>query len=759
MSAALRELRRSPARILTSVLALALAIGAIGVLAIPAVSSSSLRAAGERDQIPQITIDTTDTAALDVDAFAAGFEIRDDVAAIDPQVLTAAEVPGAGVVDVLGVDFGTQRVDLVRVEEGRLPSAPGEILASERLASAGDVQVGDSIPLEAVAVDAVAVDAGAVDAGAVGEGVLTVVGIGESSFWTADPIAFVDLEDAAALAGVDGVNRLVVSSPLTDETVLRELAADIRGDLAASNVQVTTLPEVIPSGTHPIEEDIAQVSTMIGLLGIVAGLVALVLLGSTTNTLITERTREAAVMGALGARPRTLRRRMRRLAMAIAVAALVVGLPLGVLVANVIARMVLQEFVGVTPDLAVSIPVLIGSAVFALLGARLVSAHAARRVTSIPLAEALRDRDGAPFGRRWSERVLAKLRLGAISERIAVRSGWHHRSRSLAIVAQVTAAIAALMIIASMATTINDFNAAEDEPWNWRSQSTIVGTGLDIERSTGDARSEVGIETVGLVDEWDVSVYGLAADTQMIDRTVDRGSWFDGGREAVVATGFAERTGIDVGDTIELELATGIVEYDVVGHHRDRGRSVFVDTSSLAGDFGSPGAGNVLYSLDDAPVAGLDGIVVTDLADDDTEDEAARSAILLIFGAIGVVVVSVAGLAVASGLAVNVFERRHEIAAMQAIGARRRDVRRVILGELLPLAITGLGLGLVAGYFGSLAIVGSFEAADAVEIGFTFATGAIPAAALVVIVGSIALAAIVVRRVGRRTLAETLRTS
>ncbi len=144
---------------------------------------------------------------------------------------------------------------------------------------------------------------------------------------------------------------------------------------------------------------------------------------------------------------------------------------------------------------------------------------------------------------------------------------------------------------------------------------------------------------------------------------------------------------------------------------------------------------------------------------DRTADDSGRSAILLIFGAIGVIVVSVAGLAVASGVAVNVFERRHEFAAIRAIGGRSRDVMRVVSAELLPLAVAGIAAGVVAGYLGSDAIMSSFERADAVEIGLVFASAAIPAAAGVVLAGCVVISALMVRRIDRRSLAETLRSA
>jgi putative ABC transport system permease protein len=145
--------------------------------------------------------------------------------------------------------------------------------------------------------------------------------------------------------------------------------------------------------------------------------------------------------------------------------------------------------------------------------------------------------------------------------------------------------------------------------------------------------------------------------------------------------------------------------------------------------------------------------------DDFSSDDSGRAAILLIFGVIGLVVVTVAGLAVASGLAVNVYERRHEFAAIRAIGGRSRQVMRVVSAELLPLAAIGVLAGVAAGYFGGLAIMQSFERADAVDIGFVFAGQAIPAVTATVVLGCLLIGGLTVRRMSRQSVATTLRSA
>ena len=167
-----------------------------------------------------------------------------------------------------------------------------------------------------------------------------------------------------------------------------------------------------------------------------------------------------------------------------------------------------------------------------------------------------------------------------------------------------------------------------------------------------------------------------------------------------------------------------------------------------------------MLSTTGGAAAALSGRLATTTSFDDyTSDDSGRSAILLIFGAIGLVVVAVAGLAVASSLAVNVYERRHEFAAIRAIGGRSRAVMQIVSAELLPLAALGVLVGAALGYVGAWAIMDSFERADAVEIGFTFADGALPAVAATVVLGCLLIGALTVRRVSRQSVAATLRSA
>jgi putative ABC transport system permease protein len=226
----------------------------------------------------------------------------------------------------------------------------------------------------------------------------------------------------------------------------------------------------------------------------------------------------------------------------------------------------------------------------------------------------------------------------------------------------------------------------------------------------------------------------------------------------MLSAGFADRRGHHVGDTITIDLASGPVDYLIVGTAQDAGRALYADRDVLAVDLGAPGGANVIWSSDPAPSLDLPVSTTVTTADElAAESRASRDAIVMVFGAIGIIVAGVAALAVISSMTVSLYERRHELAALQAIGARRRRLRGLLARELVPIGLLGVAGGLALGALGTRGIIGSFEASNAVDIGVVDATAAIP----FIIVGTVAvlvlLATVVTRSVGRRPLAVTLR--
>ncbi len=729
MRSMLRQFRRAPGRIVASVFALALAIGAIGVLAIPTVSEGTLHEAVGRDGLADIIVDTTPLSAEQLSTING----LDGIAVAEAEATRAVRMSDGFLTTMIGLDFDTQTMDLLQLTAGRLPERPDEVVAWPSAGALGDVVLANARPYE-------------------------IVGHGNTLWWSDSDVLYAPIE---AVSADDGTNRLVVTAFDDSGESLRTIGDHIRTTLELDHDTYTTSPTYLPDGSTPIDEDISQISTLIGLLGVFAGLVALVLLASTTNTLIVERTREVAVMRALGGRSCRLRRRLRRIAVGITAAALLIGLPLGIVISNLIARMVLEEFVGITPDIAVNWTVVGLSAFGALLGARLVAARAARKVVKLPLAEALRDRDGSPFGRRWTHRLATRVPSGGLFGRLAIRSSVHRPGHAAAATVQIAAAVGAAFLIPSLASSVNAFNAAAYEPWAWESVTRTREPGLPFDDTIADRQpgAEAGIWVHGEIADWEVDVYGLATDTRMFDPMLRSGTWLEpGGREAVVSDGFAGRNEIAVGDTITLDLAAGAESYEVVGLSDDSARAIYVDRDVLAVDLGAPDHANVVWSDRAVPGVAFDTPVRTTTAEDlAAEDEAGRDAIVLIFGAIGIIVAGVAALAVMSSMTVSLFERRHELAALQAVGARRRRLRGLILRELLPIATVGVLGGIALGALGTRGIIASFEASNAIDIGVVDAVGSIPAIVGGAVIVLVTLALVIVRSATRRPVTVTLR--
>jgi putative ABC transport system permease protein len=66
-------------------------------------------------------------------------------------------------------------------------------------------------------------------------------------------------------------------------------------------------------------------------------------------------------------------------------------------------------------------------------------------------------------------------------------------------------------------------------------------------------------------------------------------------------------------------------------------------------------------------------------------------------------------LGLANALGINVIERTREIGMLRAVGARRRQIRRMIVAESLLLSLMGIALGVLSGILLSFVMTGVIE--------------------------------------------------
>ena len=596
---------------------------------------------------------------------------------------------------MLGMTAG-RAVDVVSPVEGRLPTSPGEVVVSPGLADVGDER--SHSPTSRTPARA--------------STSFTVVGLGTTTAWAERPVLYVTADDARSAIGLDGGQPPQPAGRRSDAGPSRRRR---RGDPHRCRSERFDVPSIPVDSARRCPPDRGRPRD-----------------GGDHDRAAGDRCRRGGDdpvdlhhqradrrtdprggdhASARWPSPRALRRRLRRTALTITAIGAALGVPLGIFIANYIARLVLERFAGVTPDVGVSVPVAVASFAVALLSARIVAARAARRATSTPLVDALRDSDGRPYGQRWLDRAATRLRAGGPLARLASRSHVRHRARSLALGAQIAAALGAAITVTSLYSSVSDLSERELEGWNWQTQIRPVDLAYPFPEDDPSRSDELelGVASWGTLDGWDIDVTGLQVDTTIIDTEVSDGRWLtETPREAVVAESFARRTGIELGDQITVELASGPTEYRVSGLHPVFGREIIVNRADLAADLDAVGFGNRMWAVDEAtgaePQLGVAGAVplrVTTIEQLYAEDLAARQVILALFTAIGLIVVAVATLSVASTMAVQLYERRHEIATMQAIGSTRAVLRRLVTTELAPLVAVGLGVGTIAGWLGA----------------------------------------------------------
>jgi len=89
----------------------------------------------------------------------------------------------------------------------------------------------------------------------------------------------------------------------------------------------------------------------------------------------------------------------------------------------------------------------------------------------------------------------------------------------------------------------------------------------------------------------------------------------------------------------------------------------------------------------------------------------AQSFMTLFYAFVGVMLAFGAAMSFAlifNSMSVNIAERRREIATLLAVGMERRSISQLITAENMLVALLGIPLGLVAGYFVAQAAMASF---------------------------------------------------
>jgi len=188
-----------------------------------------------------------------------------------------------------------------------------------------------------------------------------------------------------------------------------------------------------------------------------------------------------------------------------------------------------------------------------------------------------------------------------------------------------------------------------------------------------------------------------------------------------VSQGILDAAGATVGDTLSVSIA-GAGQLDVpVGGAVDEPLGSFVylsfdEASRIAASPIPPTAALVSYdgsvAADHIRSAVLEVPGVAAYEDTEALAETMRGFMGLFYGFVGVMLAFGAAMAFAlifNAMSVNIAERTREVGTLMAVGVDRSTVSRLITAENLAVALVGIPIGLVAGYWVSAAALASFE--------------------------------------------------
>src|SRR5262249_40868238 len=157
------------------------------------------------------------------------------------------------------------------------------------------------------------------------------------------------------------------------------------------------------------------------------------------------------------------------------------------------------------------------------------------------------------------DRLVGQLPTGGAWGRLAVRSSVRRRGRAIALVAQIACAVGAAVTVASLGTSVANFNRVELASWTWETTTTPRDPGYPYSADAVTAAATAGTEheaalyAEGRVDDGDFEVWGVDPAPTMLDTKVDAGHWLERAptaagapRPAVMASHIADQLGYEV---------------------------------------------------------------------------------------------------------------------------------------------------------------------------------------------------------------------
>lgn len=260
----------------------------------------------------------------------------------------------------------------------------------------------------------------------------------------------------------------------------------------------------------------------------------------------------------------------------------------------------------------------------------------------------------------------------------------------------------------------------------------------------------IGIRLVGIDPLKYASISGLS----FLEGDESAYAAMKSGKTVIINGRFASQYGISIGDTFTLDGDHGPVTVQVAAIGLDyinmKLPTVFIEQDSLTREYGvrndvflmvNHETGADIEQLEDdlqAAVQNYPGFgIISRQQLWASQKQIANNATIGVNIMLSLLATP-AMIGLANAMGINVIERTREIGMLRAVGAKRRQIRRMVIAESLLLCLMGIALGVIAGIMLSFVMTGVLEFAG-MRIPYNFpAAGVLTAIAAGLIFGILA---------------------
>lgn len=778
----LRELTRRRTRSLLTILTIAAAVAGIWLFSIPGNIDESLTSRAEVDGLHTIrlapeVLDLTDGQLAELRAVG-------NVAELDVRTLGRTEMligdRTQGVVLVGVQDFERQAVNIVSVEEGRLPSGPGQLVTDFENARTGQYRgvVGETVALKS--------HTGAwLDFEVVGRG-----GTLRYSSEVAEDVPFLYLPNADVMRvmGYPAPNSLDVIAADRSQEAVAAMVDELRAGLSSLNPTLAywDVLEVWEKGTWPGSEDFENFVVLFYVIAGIALLAALVLIYTTMNTIVREQTREVGMMKAIGGTRGRIGAGFLGTALLLGGVGTILGIVIGIPLSNGLMGFMSSQFGGTSIGWSLSGLAIILSVLVGIGGTALAAWPALRRASRITVREAIDDHGVvASFGLSPIDRATTRAQFLSRSHQMGLRNVTRRAGRSLATAIPIGLAVGTMLAFASVSITALDethnsqrLEGADIIVWNNGSRG-LDAAAVAIMESVPEVEfaHQMIYSNVELNGEF--FVWGLPA-ASTYDHDIVEGRWFteaeaaEAARVVVFGEALIELSGTQVGDLVTVETRRGPIELEVIGidgHLVNDGQGMFMPFQTVL-DYEGWLTGNYwVRTVDPSPEtveAAASGLhrtmtergytIGSSLRYVQRDANAAENRLVVtVIMAMGLPIVAIGMIGLVNAITSNILDRTREIGILRSIGARRRDLRAMFRTEGMVIAFVGWLLGIPIGYLLGRLIMWVLENEFHAGFDYLFPLWPILVALVVTLIASVLVLRFPLRKVLSMRPGESLR--